>query len=296
MFERNRIAEVLRNAREEQGLSLEQAAASSGIPLQYIRLLEGESNVRIGVSDELYLIPFFRRYAAFFGIDAEQMLPEFLGVVQQLPGEGSPPIRLTYRPRWGFLWRPAAVLITIGIAVLLMLRQAPERPTFDDSAAGDKEPLEQSEPNEIETAAVVATTTPAPADATAVPVAAVEPSSLPTASAAPAAMATAAATPVAAGSSTPTVAPTGAHELKITAVEEAWLSVAVDDQPTKQYMLRAGETRTWSAGVFSLTVGNAGGVTVAVDGRDLPPIGKPGKVVRNLRLPQPSTSPSPVAQ
>src|SRR5688572_24794344 len=115
MFERNRIAETLRSAREERGLSLEQAAAEAGIPLQYVRLLEGESNVRIGVSDELYLIPFFRRYARFVGIDAEGLLPEFLGMVQQISGEGSPPIRLTYRPRLAFLWKPVAVLATIAV-------------------------------------------------------------------------------------------------------------------------------------------------------------------------------------
>ena len=63
--------------------------------------------------------------------------------------------------------------------------------------------------------------------------------------------------------SPPAVASTGAHELKIAAIEEAWLSLAVDDQPTKQYLLRAGETRSWSADVFSLTVGNAGGVTAS---------------------------------
>src|SRR5678815_5802504 len=130
MFERNRIAEMLRSAREQRGLSLEQAAAAAGIPTQYLRLLEGEADVKVGVSDELYLIPFFRKYARFVGIDAEQMLPEFLGMVQQMPGEGSPPIRLTYRSRYASLWRPLAVLLTIGVAATLLLRQSRERPTF----------------------------------------------------------------------------------------------------------------------------------------------------------------------
>ena len=92
MFERNRIAETLRNARERRGLTPEETARAAGIPLQYLRLLEGESNVRIGVSDELYLIPFFRKYASFMSIDAEELLPEVLGMVQQVPGEAGPPI------------------------------------------------------------------------------------------------------------------------------------------------------------------------------------------------------------
>jgi cytoskeleton protein RodZ len=287
MLERNRIAEVLRSAREKQGLSLEQAAASAGIPVQYLRLLEGEANVRIGVSDELYLIPFFRKYARFFDIDAEEMLPEFLGVVQQIPGEGSPPLRLAYRPRWGFLWKPAAALVTIGIAVLLMLRQAPQRPAFEESvASGEKE---QSERLDAHVTAAAPVTSPLVRAAEATPVAGV--GVIATSSPAET-VSTSSPAPVV----TPSAVPTGAHELKITAVEEAWLSLAVDEQAAKQYLLRAGETRTWSAGTFSLTVGNAGGVAVAIDGRDLPPIGRPGKVVRNLRLPDTAPSSSPIAQ
>jgi cytoskeletal protein RodZ len=135
MFERNRIADTLRSAREKRGLSLEQAASAAGIPTQYLRLLEGEANVRVGVSDELYLIPFFRKYARFVGIDAEELLPEFLGMVQQMPGEGSPPVRLAYRPRYASLWRPVAVLSTIAVAAVLLLHQprGDQSPTDDGS-------------------------------------------------------------------------------------------------------------------------------------------------------------------
>src|ERR1043166_8262302 len=128
MFERKRIAEVLRGARENRGLSVEQAASGAGIPLQYLRLLEGEPNVRVGVSDELYLIPFFRKYANFVGIDAEELLPEFLGMVQQMPAEASAPVRLAYRRRYASLWRPLAVLVSVAIAGVLLLRQPRDRP------------------------------------------------------------------------------------------------------------------------------------------------------------------------
>mgnify|MGYP001600777887 FL=1 len=87
-----------------------------------------------------------------------------------------------------------------------------------------------------------------------------------------------------------------AHELVISAKEDAWLALALDDQQAKQYLLRAGESRTWSAGRFSLTVGNAGGVTLSIDGRELPGIGRPGQVVRNLRLPVEAPAPSPSAR
>lgn len=280
MFERNRIAEMLRSAREKRGLSLEQAATQAGVPTQYLRLLEGESNVRIGVSDELYLVPFFRKYARFVGIDAEEMLPEFLGVVQQLPGEGSPPIRLTYRPRHAFLWRPLAVLATIAVATFLLLRQTHERPAFDDAAA----PI-----SDAPSSAVISqpTSTLLPA---VTPIAGALPEA--TRSDAAASAAPTEKTP----SATPTLAPTGGHVLTITANEDAWLALASDDQASRQYLLRAGESRTWTAERFSLTVGNAGGISLSLDGRELPAVGRTGQVVRNLHLPAVPPSPNPSGQ
>jgi cytoskeleton protein RodZ len=281
MFERNRIAETLRSAREKQGLSLEQAASAAGIPSQYVRLLEGEENVRIGVSDELYLIPFFRKYARFVGLDAEELLPEFLGVVQQLPGEGAPPIRLAYRSRWGFLWRPLAVLATIAVAVLLLLRQVPERPTFEEPlteqpspAVAEAEPTDAATPIEVAVGSEPAVTA--------------------------IATATIVVTPIPAMTAGPSIG-SGAHELRIAAIEEAWLSLALDDQSTKQYLLHAGESRSWNADHFSLTVGNAGGISLFLDGREQGPIGRQGQVVRNLRLPPtaaavPSAARTPAAE
>ncbi|MEO6025463.1 MAG: RodZ domain-containing protein [Candidatus Binatia bacterium] len=295
MSERNRIAETLRNAREKRGMSLEQAGAAAGVPLQYVRLLEGESNVSIGVSDELYLIPFFRKYARFVGIDPEELMPEFLGVVQQLPGETSPPIRLAYRPRLGFLWRPLAVLATIAVAVVLMLRQSPGRPTFDDSSErvqdeeGAPQAAVEASPGAMDPSPAVTPPAALAVEATALPIAIVS---------TPTGVATTHAPSVPSATTSPSGALTEAHELKINAIEEAWLSLGLNDQPAKQYLLRASETRSWSADRFVLTVGNAGGVSVALDGTDLPPIGRPGQVVRNVRLPAnaPSPSPTPIAQ
>lgn len=266
MFERNRIAETLRNAREKRSLTSEEAARAAGIPLQYVRLLEGESDVRIGVSDELYLIPFFRKYAAFMSIDAEELLPEFLGMLQQSPGDVGPPVRLHYRSRYASLWKPAAVLVTIAIAVTLFLRQSRGRPTFDDATPAEVTAMTASQEAPTPHATVddtgAATATPSPPDASPTP--------------------------------TPTSTPDGSgseHDLTIVAKEDAWLALAVADQPSKQYLLHAGESRTWRGSRFSLTVGNAGGVSVTVDGREIGPVGRPGQVIRNLRLPE--TAPTP---
>jgi hypothetical protein len=50
-------------------------------------------------------------------------------------------------------------------------------------------------------------------------------------------------------------------------------------------VLKQGESRRFEAqNDFRLTVGNARAVTVAVNGRELPPLGGAGQVVRDLRI------------
>jgi len=63
--------------------------------------------------------------------------------------------------------------------------------------------------------------------------------------------------------------------------------VQTDDGQVAEEMLAAGATREWTSGKrFLLTVGNAGGVTVELNGRPLPSLGARGAVIRRLSLPE----------
>jgi hypothetical protein len=107
------------------------------------------------------------------------------------------------------------------------------------------------------------------------------------AEAAPAPLVASADQPAAAAPVAPVPAPAdGSHELRVSAAQETWFSLGIDDEPKRNIILQPGETRSWTAArAFTLTVGNAGGITVSIDGRELPPLGRVGQVVRNLRLP-----------
>jgi cytoskeleton protein RodZ len=267
MHERSHIAGLLRGAREQRGLSVERAAGESGIPLRYVQLLEGE-HPTIGIPDEFYLIPFFRRYATYVGLEVAPLLPEFLGQVQQVRGDGRPPAPISFQSPLSLLslarlWKPAAVVLAIVVAVFLLTRSAPD----DEVVAAE---------------ASVVRHQPEPATA---PAAAPEPAAVPDAGTLP----IAAAAPTASDESAPAVAaaePGGQRELRIIATEPVWLSLGLDDEPEREFMLQPGESRTWLAAVgFKLKLGNAGGVTVALDGRELPPLGASGQVVR-VRLPE----------
>lgn len=69
--------------------------------------------------------------------------------------------------------------------------------------------------------------------------------------------------------------------------EPTWVRVQMDHGRVIEELIPAGSTRHWtSAGRFVLTIGNAGGIGLELNGRSLPPLGSSGVVIRRLVLPQ----------
>lgn len=68
--------------------------------------------------------------------------------------------------------------------------------------------------------------------------------------------------------------------------EPTWVRVQMDDGRVVQELLPAGATREWfSDRRFVLTVGNAGGIALELNGEPIPPLGDHGVVIHNLVLP-----------
>jgi cytoskeleton protein RodZ len=68
--------------------------------------------------------------------------------------------------------------------------------------------------------------------------------------------------------------------------EPTWIRVRTEDGRTSEETVPAGEVREWvSDRPFILTVGNAGGVSLELNGRSLPPLGPRGVVVPRLVVP-----------
>ena len=81
--------------------------------------------------------------------------------------------------------------------------------------------------------------------------------------------------------------PAGSQHLVIRAVDPTWIRVQPDEGRATEELLPAGASREWSAERrFLVTIGNAGGVEVALNGKVLPPLGPKGTVVHRLELPQ----------
>lgn len=85
------LGESLMAARERRGLSREAVVQQAHIPAHYLRMLE-DDDYRL-ISDQLYLLPFLRRYAGFLDIDPDETTMHLLREVQRADN-GPSPMRL----------------------------------------------------------------------------------------------------------------------------------------------------------------------------------------------------------
>ena len=68
--------------------------------------------------------------------------------------------------------------------------------------------------------------------------------------------------------------------------ETTWMRVRTEDGRTSEETIPANEIREWiSNGPFVITIGNAGGVSLELNGRPIPRLGASGSVVTRLVLP-----------
>ncbi len=80
------------------------------------------------------------------------------------------------------------------------------------------------------------------------------------------------------------------HTLELIASDATWLSATIDDKTTKEMLMKPGDRVTWTAkNGISLVIGNAAGVQVRFDGKEITMPGGKGKVVR-LQLPMAKSS------
>ena len=315
------LTTILRQAREHKGVSLKDAEMTTRIPLKYLQALEGGGETGL-LADEMYLIPFLRSYANFLGIDVNLAVTRFLTELQRqdsatvAPPERRPPV---VPPRSGpsrlASWVFPFLLLLVALLVGSYLWQQGHLQTLQSwwQSRTTKEELAKESPVAIPPLspaaipeAAVAVVPPPPSAAVAVvpqpesPAAGFPTSQMPTVQGSPTSGSSApsAAVTVVPQSESPAVAapattapPPGGHRLSIRASSPTWMRVVVDSQPGKEMILKAGEMREWTAqDGFTVSLGNAGGVALNLDGQELPPAGKSGQVVKNMRFPTPVTA------
>jgi cytoskeleton protein RodZ len=302
MSEHAGLGAMLRECRETKGLSLDDLSRDTRISLRALLALEEDRFKDLPAP--IFVRGFIQAYCRVVGEPPERALafydsasgaprgpsavPRSAALVQAPArrsrlGLGSPTAKLSMA---------GALVVVVGGVAYLFGTSAASRPSAAPElrvtlpAAPALTPPAPSEPAAIlvpaaSAAAPVATPASAPA--------AVPPAPAPIAAAPPPVAKTPAAPPAPAPAARTAIEPR-THVLVARAHEATWVSVRAADGVASQETLEAGSVRQWqSAGRFTVTVGNAGGLTLELDGVALPPLGGQGQVVRDVRLPREPT-------
>ena len=283
----------LRALREAKGGSLEDMARSTRVGIRHLEALEDERLTDL--PSPVFVRGFIRAYCGFLRENPEPALNRY----EELAGTRAAEQAASVPPRPRTSW--AGSSLVIGLVLLLILGVGLILVNLSvKKSGGNSLPTAKTE------AAKPATPTPPPAPAPSSAVTPAPPPSAPATAAAP----TAPAAPPAAGepvrpatppSTAAAAAPpaprtssapaSGEQRLVIRAVEPTWIRVQTDEGRIAEELLPAGASREWAAERrFLVTIGNAGGVELTLNGRALPPLGPKGTVIQRLELPAAATT------
>jgi cytoskeletal protein RodZ len=114
------LGQILTAAREKLGINRQQAAQRAHLSLSYVEMLESESYKK--VSDQIYLVPFLRRYANSLGLDGEELAMRFVRDFQYTESESArmvEPVMLENKQRPGRRYSWLAIVAAAAAAIAL---------------------------------------------------------------------------------------------------------------------------------------------------------------------------------
>jgi cytoskeleton protein RodZ len=254
-----RFGDELRRERLVRDISLEEISAATKISIRLLTALEKSDLSRLPAP--AFTRGFIRSYALHIGIDPEEKVCAYLSDLADAAAGASPS---TIRVRSQFRRGRGAMAGTIvgGVTAVLLVLGLIARPARRPAPRADKPVAARSSNVELKNVAVSSEPTPGVRQQE----------------------------PVASASNT---AESNAAVPLVTLLLEfdgdSWVKLTASGETLFVGLIRKGQVRKFEArGGFQLSLGNAGGVRVTVDGRALEPLGGAGQVVRDLRLPAPT--------
>jgi cytoskeletal protein RodZ len=263
------LGEDFQRAREAKGLTLEEAAARTRILPQYLKAVEENNYARL--PDEVFAKGFVRSYARILGLDEAAVVRKFDESGGQFYAKRaereSLRLQLEEEERRKKVNRNTVVGV-VGVALLLLF-------VLVGRDRDRSERLPDSEPIPSASQQVPAPTFP--------PAEPVEPVNEPAPRLSPGQLEVernfSGALPLEG------VAPDDRKKmvLDVEAVERCWVKVQTDQVAPQEVLLNPGERVRWKAQErLALTLGNAGGVRVMLNGKLQGPFGVRGQVVREI--------------
>jgi len=266
----NSVGRILRSARERQGRAVAEIAAELCLTQQYLRAIE-EDDVK-SLPGVFFYKNFVKQYAAIVGVKEAEILPgvEALSAAAEepvLPGAlTQPPIRpldpIVADSNRHYFANARIGLSVAGLVVVLMACSGFYawwmRPK--EIAAAKPRPLPAVVQNAVQNVVQSAPV--------AVPVAAQNPPADQTAT-----------VQVTAEAQTQTVDGINHVVLNLAATEKTWLSITSEGKRIFSGFLEPSQTKILTGlDAARMTVGNAGGINVLLNGKPIGPIGKSGQV------------------
>jgi len=309
------LGTYLSQLREERGPSIEELARVTRVSSRYLEALEREDFAQLPAP--VFTKGYIRAYCQALGVPAEEALSRYAETVK-IPVVTAPveapsarPADDGRRPR-GTLLLSFVLLVGFGVAlfvVTLLLQSGRSERTVRPAAPSAPSVQVAAKPPTAPPVSEAPAPPPAPATPEVPPAAAPPPSpaaSVPSPAAAPA---TPALRPADSKSAPPVEARPAAADAKPATVvveppplqlrsmvspyrlvartmEPTWLRVRTEDGRASEETIPAGEVREWiSNRPFVVTIGNAAGVALELNGQKLPPLGGRGAVINRLILP-----------
>ena len=276
------VGPYLKQTREAQGLSLDQVASLTRIQMKFLQAIEDEEFADL--PEQVFARGFVRTYARSLGINEEDALLRFSEASSGFYERGQQEfqqVQLKLEEERRGKWNRNVVIgitavVLIGLAILLPKQQTPPSTTPEEttlpspslsppnieeteSAPPEETPNQQNTDIKEPMASAVPAAVPAAPQQEAIPT---EPKK------------------TASDAASPTEDP---MLLELEATQLTWVVVKSDDKEPHEALLQPGQRATWKAdSQFTLTLGNAAGVVVRLNGESRGPFGKPGQVVREV--------------
>lgn len=249
--------EILKKKREELGYNLKEIAKTLRIRSDYLKAIEEGTFEKLPV--EVYTKGYIREYAKFLKTDPEIVIKAYIEkisppAIEKQPDPITPAENTVKEEKTDKRYSATAITLSaVAVAALLTVLSlfvfAPEGPKtpLPEKTAPTPPTLQPSSPVQEKENTEKAKTEAA---------------------------------------ANPQVEKTAKeHSLEILASDKTWILVTIDNTKTKELLLNKGESAKLSAkDGFSLKIGNAGGIKLIFDGKDMGVPGENGKVI-TLNLP-----------
>jgi cytoskeleton protein RodZ len=236
------LGQLLKEAREKKGLSIAEVEEDTRIRQAQIHALEEEDYGKL--PSTIYLKGLLRSYARYLGLDLTEVMRLFgaedtANSTTPVVAEGFEPPKGMAITSWLFIDVFLGVLIVASAVVAGSLAYDRWRPTFAAPSSTATRHASLASP----VLQFTPTDTPSP-------------------------------------TFTPTVIPSGRLQVDVQIAARTWLEVTVDGEPAFRGLIEAGTNWSWFAeDSIAMHVGNAGGVVVTLNGRELGPLGGQDEVV-----------------